>query len=111
MTNTDMQDQKTENTDFQKLINDFNNTLAKSKSVFFRIPGTPGYDGKEVEAGIIAEDLEKDNLGKNLIETDDQGNKQVNIPKTLGALAASLGDLHEKINVLANIKMSEMSND
>lgn len=92
--------------DYQSLINAFNDTLAKSKSVFVRVPGSPGYDGKEIEAGIIAEDLEKDPLGKYLIETTEDGGKGVNIPKTISALAASLGDLHEKINVLANLKMS-----
>lgn len=88
----------------QQMLDNFGNTLAGAKSVFTRIPGTPGYEDDSAEAGTIIEDLAGDELGQQLVNVDENGVKTIDQPKAIGALLASLGDAHHKINALASLQ-------
>ncbi len=58
--------------------------------------------GKQV--GILAQDAEKSKIGRNLVEKDDEGDRMMNVPKTVSALLATAATLNKRITKLEGTK-------
>ena len=65
-----------------------NNTTTKSKK-----------HGKGKQVGIMAQDVEKTQLGKQMVEDTPEG-KQINAAKGLGLVMASQARLNERLNAI-----------
>lgn len=63
-------------------------------------PGTPGDDGGQIHAGIMAQDLEKSGpVGQSMVKEDPaSGYKMINIPDAVSTLLASISEHEQKLN-------------
>jgi hypothetical protein len=58
--------------------------------------------GKGERIGVMAQDMNKSNLGKEAVVKDEEGMMGIDGSKALSAILASLGQLNDKINALEN---------
>lgn len=50
--------------------------------------------------GVMAQDMEKSKIGKTLVEEDEDGDKMVDVPKTVGALVAATANMNKRLKKL-----------
>jgi hypothetical protein len=64
----------------------------------------PQKDGSGTQIGVMAQDVEKSPVGKDMVFKDQEGAKNIDGGEALNAILASLGRLNEKVNNLEGSK-------
>lgn len=71
-------------------------------------PNTVAYDGGQKHMGIMAQDLEKTDVGDNAV-MDTQYGKMVDVKQLSALIAAGLGNVHERLKKLESTEAKEHS--
>lgn len=69
----------------------------------------PEKHGEGVRYGVMAQDMEKSKMGDTLVDEDEEGIKQINVPKTFSAILASLAELQKENERLATLVEKKQS--